>query len=130
MTALYRSTGIDRDRNVDNLLSRTVFTNVVNYFTRPERKSKSCVDNVLDSLVYENVANVGRVVGGEVRGVAERRSFIVQLAGIEQYLKFAVVAHIGGDGAIFYTSGRYLHTNPLYADRTTRKSPCKQCLLP
>lgn len=92
---------------------------VVNDFTRAEWKRKSCMDYVLASLVYENFAIFARIVEDEVRGVVEKIKFIAQLSGIEKYLKFSVVAHIGTDGDIINSTGRSLHTNTMYTDTRT-----------
>lgn len=47
----HRAAALDRDGNTDNVLARTVFTIVVNAFTRAERKRKSCIEYVLAELV-------------------------------------------------------------------------------
>lgn len=121
----YGAEDIDRGGNTDNILGRTMFTNAISAFTRAEKKRKYCVDYVLASLVYKNVANIVRIVEGKVHGVDDKRKFIVQLDGVEQYLKLSVVAHIGSDEDISYATGHSLNTNPLYADRKTHQRSCK-----
>lgn len=79
----YRDAVLERDGKTDNIPDRTVFINLVNHFTRTERKRKSCVEYVLTALVYDNVANISHIVEGEVQSGAEKRKFLAKLSGIE-----------------------------------------------
>lgn len=91
----YHGAAIEKEGNTDQVLCRAVFTNVFNAFTRAERKRKEWVYYVLAAFIYDYVADVARLVEGEVVKLVQRKTFLSQLRGIEDYLRFSFVTHLG-----------------------------------
>lgn len=116
-----------RDGNTGKILGRNGFFQVVNTFTRPGSKQKSCVDYVLASLVYEKFSTINRMFRGEISDVLTRKACLMQLQAVEEYLKFSYSSHISSDD-IFHGTTQYLLKRAPGCTAVNLQSVCVDCL--
>ena len=69
-------------------IGRTTFCEIVSSLTGAKDKRKSSVDYILDTLVYDNIKTLIRLVEEEVTDQLERVIMTNRLRGVLEYLKF------------------------------------------
>lgn len=66
-------------------------------FSKSDVKNRSCVDYILNVLVYENIATIGNLVGKEILASSKQRIYLLKLDGITEYLNYNNISHISND---------------------------------
>lgn len=102
------------------------FKNVLRLITKGEVRIHSCIDYILNGLIYENFCNVKEMVKSKVRDVLKQKDCVRKLDAAVEFLKYSYGTHLTED------DWDPLHdlTFSLLSGRGTdkRSAKCRECL--
>lgn len=99
-------------------------------FTRVEKKRKTCVHYALPTPVYQNIANLQRIVRGELEEFGLRKKLVAQLNAAGNFLKFPYCAHIARDNEILNFPRKSFRSFCTNDDTFTNARDCMEFLKP
>ena len=98
--------------------------------TRGEQQTKSSIDYVLGTLVYDNLKRARYIVQREVADVDKRKVCMAQIEAMEDFLKVTYLGHIAADGDPLHDPSYALEETQRSNQNFLAPSGCKTCLQP